>query len=379
MKILKNVAAAVPLLLISFSALTRDQSSTFDNTTINNEAALNLSPANTPNRKIPIEKKATETADTPLSKITSAPGVLIRGNQIPTHAKTMRIDYSGEPSTNKYPCANEGGLWTGGTYSYLCLNQTFTAGTVVSQGRGPLATLFSLANADGATGDIVAVLGDTVLRKNGGSAFGANFIARTEAGASGILRGMELDIEPAAGTMATAGSGGLLINAFSSQIQGAAIQMGGLGGGSFQNGIICAATSGSCFASQTGQTSTSLIDSTAGAYTKAPIVLGTGAGQSISFGGKSFGMSPHLYSDATNNLIINLGSGGYLVIQSLRGAHNISFDRFGRVSAEAINLPSTTPATSTSSCSSGDVARDANFIYVCVTANTWKRASLSSW
>lgn len=38
-----------------------------------------------------------------------------------------------------------------------------------------------------------------------------------------------------------------------------------------------------------------------------------------------------------------------------------------------------TPATSSSSCTVGMHAWDANYIYICVAANTWKRAALSTW
>jgi hypothetical protein len=37
------------------------------------------------------------------------------------------------------------------------------------------------------------------------------------------------------------------------------------------------------------------------------------------------------------------------------------------------------PATATSTGRRGDTAFDANFFYVCVAANTWRRAALSTW
>jgi hypothetical protein len=37
------------------------------------------------------------------------------------------------------------------------------------------------------------------------------------------------------------------------------------------------------------------------------------------------------------------------------------------------------PATSSSSCAIGNWSYDANYIYVCVAANTWRRSALSSW
>ncbi|MFH6781810.1 MULTISPECIES: hypothetical protein [Methylobacterium] len=44
-----------------------------------------------------------------------------------------------------------------------------------------------------------------------------------------------------------------------------------------------------------------------------------------------------------------------------------------------LNSPLATPASSKAPCQAGDWAHDANFVYTCVAANTWKRAALSSW
>ncbi len=38
-----------------------------------------------------------------------------------------------------------------------------------------------------------------------------------------------------------------------------------------------------------------------------------------------------------------------------------------------------TPSSSAAACNQGDMSWDANFVYVCVAANTWKRATLASW
>jgi hypothetical protein len=47
--------------------------------------------------------------------------------------------------------------------------------------------------------------------------------------------------------------------------------------------------------------------------------------------------------------------------------------------AGRLNAPLYTPASSTSACTVGDFADDANFHYVCTATNTWKRAALSKW
>lgn len=43
------------------------------------------------------------------------------------------------------------------------------------------------------------------------------------------------------------------------------------------------------------------------------------------------------------------------------------------------NMPSNPPATAGAAGTRGDIAWDADYIYVCVADNTWKRSSLSSW
>ena len=40
---------------------------------------------------------------------------------------------------------------------------------------------------------------------------------------------------------------------------------------------------------------------------------------------------------------------------------------------------SRTPASATASGTAGEVCWDANYVYICVAANTWRRAALSSW
>lgn len=51
----------------------------------------------------------------------------------------------------------------------------------------------------------------------------------------------------------------------------------------------------------------------------------------------------------------------------------------GVLSSDQLNLPAGTPATSSSPCPASAVVYDANFIYVCVATNTWKRTALSTW
>ena len=38
-----------------------------------------------------------------------------------------------------------------------------------------------------------------------------------------------------------------------------------------------------------------------------------------------------------------------------------------------------TPASATATGNAGDICWDSGYVYVCVAANTWKRAALATW
>lgn len=44
-----------------------------------------------------------------------------------------------------------------------------------------------------------------------------------------------------------------------------------------------------------------------------------------------------------------------------------------------LQLPLSTPSSATATCTAGQMTHDANYHYVCVATNTWKRAALSTW
>jgi hypothetical protein len=45
----------------------------------------------------------------------------------------------------------------------------------------------------------------------------------------------------------------------------------------------------------------------------------------------------------------------------------------------SMTLSNTVPATASSNGTAGVIARDSNYIYVCVANNTWKRSLLETW
>lgn len=78
----------------------------------------------------------------------------------------------------------------------------------------------------------------------------------------------------------------------------------------------------------------------------------------------------------TNRLVVSDGSTTNLVGQSGLLFDGSTLD----ISAATIRLRNQrTPASSSASGNAGDICYDANFLYVCVSDNTWKKLSLSSW
>tara|TARA_R100000700_G_C3171119_1_gene145693 strand:- start:1664 stop:1948 length:285 start_codon:yes stop_codon:yes gene_type:complete len=49
------------------------------------------------------------------------------------------------------------------------------------------------------------------------------------------------------------------------------------------------------------------------------------------------------------------------------------------VTLTSLTLTATFPATSSSTGTTGMIATDANYIYVCTATNTWKRAAITTW
>lgn len=77
---------------------------------------------------------------------------------------------------------------------------------------------------------------------------------------------------------------------------------------------------------------------------------------------------PVLHANASGSYDFRVGNTPALAVDGTRVT-----------AANRYNAPLYTPPSSSSACAVGDFANDANFHYVCVAANTWKRAALSSW
>ena len=96
-------------------------------------------------------------------------------------------------------------------------------------------------------------------------------------------------------------------------------------------------------------------------------------------------------ADPTGDTFRTRGKAGVVISSDLAGS--LVFSRLANPNATGqapiesarfnargnIVLSRNPPASSTSACTAGEHAWDENYTYVCVAANTWKRAALSSW
>ena len=67
-----------------------------------------------------------------------------------------------------------------------------------------------------------------------------------------------------------------------------------------------------------------------------------------------------------------------LVLRDPAGNPSVRTAALSTISANLV-LTTSTPANSSVTGVAGTIRYDANYVYVCVANNTWKRASLTSW
>lgn len=231
---------------------------------------------------------------------------IVEGNQTPVGGSVARIDVLSEVSSDK-TCSNEAGIWpTDPVYFYWCINKEFNDADAPGTTGDPLASAMLLAsnNTTGPRG-VGGLIADSVARHNGDYSFAANFIARGEAGLTGLnLNPLELDLEPTATGSVTHGAG-LFINAFSQAMPVSGIQLGGLSGGSFGNGFTCAAVTGACFDDTAGESGQWGAYLASGTYSVAGLALKSGATQGIEFLGATSGHNSFINTDSVDRLYLS--------------------------------------------------------------------------
>lgn len=269
-----------------------------------------------------VEAGASFTTNTP----TNIDFYYASANPIAVAAQDMKIERLFEAST--FPLENEAGIWSGKSEAYFGVSKTFTPAD--GGANAPSNAFFAYANNNGSPGDVVAVIGCAVARVNNATVFGGNLIARDDAVTAPKLVGLEIDLQPAPGTTCASGSIGLALNIFSGAQPAPAIQLGGLGGGKWQNGIILAKITGAGIAPNTGESMTSCVNTGTGTYSQAAIVLGGGANTD----GILFLSGARFYEDASGNIRLPLPSGKVFAVRNNTDASSVfSVSETGNISA----------------------------------------------
>lgn len=290
-------------------------------------------------------------------------------------------------SDGKYNIATEGLMWPKSTYAWLVVSRTMTPLTVSGQGHGtldngPLTSLYVMASNDGATGHVVPLITSCRVQQDGGVCFGGNDLVRNEGRVSAQLIGREIDLMFATGSTDAGGSIGQPYNVFNIASDATVSLVGGINGGTWANGHVTSAIRGAHYSVALGDatTSHSFINTTNGDFSDGAILLGQGVTQALVLGGRAFATSPYLYGDKSNNLVLNLGSGGYFVVKDPQGTTQMTLDRLGNATLNSLNISkASTPASSSAPCKTGDQSWDANYMYICVRSNSWRRTALNNW
>ena len=79
-----------------------------------------------------------------------------------------------------------------------------------------------------------------------------------------------------------------------------------------------------------------------------------------------------------NNVRMINDANGQLTINTVTGG-NLQVNATGVYTTGSFHVNLSTPAGSSSPCIAGQIGADANYIYVCVATNRWKRSALSSF
>jgi hypothetical protein len=69
---------------------------------------------------------------------------------------------------------------------------------------------------------------------------------------------------------------------------------------------------------------------------------------------------------------------GQLTIDTVTGG-NLRLNKAGVFTTGSFHVNLATPASSSAPCTAGQIGADANFVYVCVATNHWKRSALGSF
>lgn len=76
--------------------------------------------------------------------------------------------------------------------------------------------------------------------------------------------------------------------------------------------------------------------------------------------------------DGSNYYSTTVSSTGGVTLNAVGSGSRFTF-------SDVINIPTATPSSASATGTTGDIAWDGSYIYICVGTNTWKRAAISTW
>lgn len=264
-------------------------------------------------------------------------GIWKVGNQTAVQGSVLRVDKLLEQNTVE-PLEDRGGYWPGSpVYVWAGISKSFDNSQVVGvTNGGPFAALFVNATNNGSNADVCGQIIVANAAQNNRTAFGLNVLATNNVGTTGTkLVGMEIDLQPAAGTTISSNSIGLAINAFSIACPAPAILTGGVGGGTFNNGIVLGglATTAAGLALTSGGNADSLTNSTVGTFAGTAHTMGTGSSRGLLWTGG--GKSTRSYFDGTNHRQVLPASGSWIWRDPTDASSLVSINTSGVLNLEA--------------------------------------------
>lgn len=237
--------------------------------------------------------------------------VFVKGRTTAIAGSKMAIRWLRDDAT--YPLEDEAGIWAGQVATDHGISANFALGQGSS--NAPSTALFVMSNASGSQSDVCAAIFDSVARSDNAVVFGANVIARGTGKTGCKFVGLEVDVEPSSGDASISSSSmGLAVNMFVKALPGPAIMTGGVGGGTFNNGVILGglAPGAAGLALQSSGQANSLVNTTVGSFNGVALTLGNGKSRSIQLGGTGT-THAYIYNDGANNIRHVMGAGAWIV------------------------------------------------------------------
>jgi len=264
-------------------------------------------------------------------------GIWKVGNQTAVQGSVLRVDKLLEQNTVE-PLEDRGGYWPGSpVYVWAGISKSFDNSQVVGvTNGGPFAALFVNATNNGSNADVCGQIIVANAAQNNRTAFGLNVLATNTAGTTGTkLVCAEFDFQPSPGTTVSSNSIAVAINAFSIAAPVPAIQVGGVGGGTFNNGIVLGglATTAAGLALTSGGNADSLTNSTVGTFAGTAHTMGTGSSRGLLWTGG--GKSTRSYFDGSNHRQVLPASGSWIWRDPTDASSLVAIDATGNIDLQA--------------------------------------------